>query len=335
MLRVSMAFVMMMLALVASSMAFAPVAQWTPPAPRVSSTVMMPSLLPKSSMAPLYMAADVVASEGDDKAASTPPGTASVTQLCFNLVKGIVGAGVLSLPAGIAAWASAPSAVVPAIAMIAAIGGLSGYGFALIGRCCAYTNTKSYRDAWSATVGKKSSLIPAVAVTCKTFAAILAYSMILGDTFVSLLATAGIQATKVPTLLGVTSFILLPLCLLKNLSSLAPFSLVGSLGMIYTALAMLVRYLGKSYVAPLGKFATDCAPALRPSFGSVGAAGVLTPSAAILVGMLSTAYMAHFNAPKVTFYKKQLVNYDEIFQCRHSNPYPPSLNSTTTLFDNP
>jgi amino acid permease len=178
-----------------------------------------------------------LAEEGE-KADPIPPGGATVTQLCFNLVKGVVGAGVLSLPAGIAAFASAPSAVVPALALIAIIGALSGYGFALIGRVCAYTNTRSYRDAWSATVGKSSSWIPAVAVTFKTFCAILAYSMILGDTFVSLLTTAGIAASKVPTLIAVTSGVLLPLCLLKNLASLAPFSLVGSLGMIYTAVAM-------------------------------------------------------------------------------------------------
>lgn len=184
----------------------------------------------------LTMTADVAA-EGYE-ANEIPPGEATVTQLCFNLIKGVVGAGVLSLPAGIAAFASAPSAVVPAVALIAVIGVLSGYGFALIGRVCAYTNTKSYRDAWSASVGKSTSWIPAVAVTFKTFCAILAYSMILGDTFVSLLTTAGVAATKIPTLLGVTGGILLPLCLLKNLASLAPFSLVGSLGMIYTALAM-------------------------------------------------------------------------------------------------
>jgi amino acid permease len=37
---------------------------------------------------------------------------------------------------------------------------------------------------------------------------------------------------------------------------------------------------------------------LRPAFGTAGAASALTPAAAILLGMLSTAYMAHFNAPK-------------------------------------
>lgn len=227
--------------------------------------------------------------------------------------------GVLSLPAGIAAWADAPSAILPAVALIAGIGGLSGYGFALIGRCCAYTNTKSYREAWGATVNQSTSWIPAVAVTCKTISAILAYSMILGDTFVSLLATAGFSAAKTPVLLALTSTVLLPLCLLKNLAALAPFSLVGSLGMIYTAVAMVIRYLTKAYTKT-GPFGADCAAALRPAFGSVGAEGILTPSAAILVGMLSTAYMAHFNAPKVhTISSFRLHSIAEIAMQRKSN----------------
>lgn len=293
-----------LLALAASrAAAFAPsqTAKWTQLATTVPTARGVPTIdTPPSAKKfdSLYMTA-AVAEEGDANEDVLPAGDASVTQLCFNLVKGIVGAGVLSLPAGIAAFANAPSAVVPAVALIATIGALSGYGFALIGRVCAYTNTKSYRDAWGATVGDSTSWIPAVAVTFKTFCAILAYSMILGDTFVSLLATVGITAAKLPTLLGLTTGVLLPLCLLKNLSSLAPFSLVGSLGMVYTAVAMVIRYIGKSYLAPAGKFAADCAPALRPTFGSIGAEGIVTPSAAILVGMLSTAYMAHFNAPKV------------------------------------
>jgi hypothetical protein len=269
-------------------------------APRLSSSQVQyasSSSRSKLQMSEAVAEAPAAIADDDDSGATIP-------ELIFNLVKGIVGAGVLSLPAGIAAWANAPSAVFPAVALIAIIGALSGYGFALIGRVCAYTDTTSYRAAWSASVSEKTSWLPAVAVTFKTICAILAYSMILGDTFVSLFAMAGFMVSKTAVLWGVTGAVLLPLCLLKNLSSLAPFSLVGSLGMLYTAVAMTIRYLGKSYVGS-GKFAQDCSLVLRPAFGSIGAAGALTPSAAILVGMLSTAYMAHFNAPKVR-------NYDDV-----------------------
>lgn len=224
-------------------------------------------------------------------------GDATVTQLIFNLVKGIVGAGVLSLPAGISAYSSASSGYIPAVGLIAVLGAMSGYCFALIGRCCAYTNTRSYRDAWSATISPSTSWLPATVVTAMTCCAILAYSMFLGDTLVSLLSTAGIVTTKVPVTLGLTGFVLLPLCLMKNLSSLAPFSLVGSLGMVYTTIAMAFRYFSGAYL-PTGKFGLDMAVSLQPKFGSVGARGIFTPAAAIMVSMLSTAFTAHFNAPK-------------------------------------
>ena len=78
---------------------------------------------------------------------------ATIPNEVFNLVKGIVGAGVLSLPAGVAAFGNAPSATLPALVLIAMIGCFSAYDFALIGKVCAYTQTTSYREAWSATVG--------------------------------------------------------------------------------------------------------------------------------------------------------------------------------------
>jgi Transmembrane amino acid transporter protein len=69
---------------------------------------------------------------------STGGGTATIPSLIGNLVKAIVGVGVLSLPAGIAAFGNAPSSLVPALALITIIGILSGYGFSLIGRVCTY-----------------------------------------------------------------------------------------------------------------------------------------------------------------------------------------------------
>mmetsp|Transcript_29434 Transcript_29434/g.53916 ORF Transcript_29434/g.53916 Transcript_29434/m.53916 type:complete len:473 (-) Transcript_29434:147-1565(-) len=225
-------------------------------------------------------------------------GTASMSTEIFNLVKGIVGVGVLSLPAGVAAFGDAPSALIPAIGLVVAFGALSGYCFSLIGRVCSYTGATSYRGAWDRTLGSATSSLPAWACTLQTFSATLAYSMVLGDTFQSLMQTVGISGiSRTTTILGITSFILLPLCLLKNLSSLAPFSLLGIIGMAYTTLAMAIRYFGKSYVGG-ALFLDQVIPNLRPSFGSKGAASVLNPNASILIGMLSTAYMAHFNAPK-------------------------------------
>jgi hypothetical protein len=218
------------------------------------------------------------------------PDGATIPSEVFNLVKAIVGVGVLSLPAGVAAFGSAPSAFIPAGILIAVIGVLSGYGFHVIGKVCSYTGAQSYREAWSKSVGEGSSWIPAASTTCKTFLACLAFSMVLADTFSGLLETP-----RNETLMVVALVILLPLCLMKNLKSLAPFSLVGVMGIAYTALAMTVRWLDGSYVmvgdTHQGKFISQIAGHLRPKFGNLGVQSVLSPKALILVCMLSTAYM--------------------------------------------
>ncbi|KAL7460619.1 hypothetical protein ACHAXS_001063 [Conticribra weissflogii] len=283
--------------------------------PSTSSFTPTPEARNRISFGPLHAAAEA----GDDATAASGAvssgGTATIPNEIFNLVKSIVGAGVLSLPAGIAAFGNAPSAVFPAIALIASIGLLSGYGFSLIGRVCSYTGGRSYRGAWDKTVGESTSWIPAVTCTFKTCCAILSYSMILADTIKALLMTAGIETTRNAALLGITGTTLLPLCLLKNLSSLAPFSLMGIAGMFYTAVAMAIRYFGGAYklgsaavkggkgvkavaAVPAGKFVADVAAKFQPKFGDLGASAALTPNVFILICMLSTAYMAHFNAPK-------------------------------------
>ena len=119
--------------------------------------------------------------------------------------------------------------------------------------------------------------------------ACLAYSMVLADTFSSLLETS-----RNGTLLSVTLLVLTPLCLMKDLKSLAPFSLLGVMGMAYTALAMTVRWLDGSYSMngdQIGSLAAEVANHLRPKFGNLGVASVFSPNSLILICMLSTAYM--------------------------------------------
>lgn len=116
------------------------------------------------------------------------------------------------------------------------------------------TGASTYRDAWSSSVSPTSSWIPAAFCTFKTGTANVAYSMILADTFTSLFQSAGYTFARNNVLMGLTGTVLLPLCLLKDLKSLAPFSLLGVAGMAFTTLIMFVRYLGGTYALPNGKF---------------------------------------------------------------------------------
>lgn len=227
---------------------------------------------------------------------ATDSGKSSLSTAMFNLVKGIVGAGVLSLPAGVAAFGDAKGAILPAVVLIAIMGSFSGYNFSLIGRVCAVTGATSYSEAWEKSVGEKSAWIPAVACLSKTFLAVLAYSMILAETFQGIANSVGLKATRVQSLVTLTATVLYPLCKMKNLASLAPFSLLGIIGMLLTVVCMAIRYFDGSYALPSGKFLESVGK--LPVFGTDGAAAALSPNSFILICMLSTAFMAHFNAPK-------------------------------------
>ena len=168
----------------------------------------------------------------------------------------------------------------------------------MLGRLCAITGATSYKSAWEKSVGESTAWIPGSTVIFKTFMAVLAYSMVLGDTFAALFKTIGLSVSREVALIGLTGTVLLPLCLLKDLSSLAPFSLAGIVAMLSVLVAMAVRFFDGSYSGPDSKFAMDVAETLRPAIGTKGASAVFSSNAFILICMLSTAYMAHFNACK-------------------------------------
>ena len=112
--------------------------------------------------------------------------------------------------------------------------------------------------------------------------------MIQADTIPSILkAFTGITVSRTTGLLGVTVTVLLPLCLLRQLSSLAPFSLIGIFGMIYTSAAMAYRWLTQSYASG-STLGAELATHLRPKFGNSGWSAVFSPNVAILVAMLSS-----------------------------------------------
>ncbi|KAL3928798.1 MAG: hypothetical protein SGBAC_012491 [Bacillariaceae sp.] len=242
------------------------------------------------------------AAEAADSSSSSGggDGTATIPNEIFNLVKCIIGAGVFSLPAGIAAFGNAAGALLPSCMLILAMGTISAYTFSLTAQVCHKTGATSYAEAWDLTRGKSTSWIVAASSAFDCLAGNLTYSMILADTFQALFGTLGIAVSRNMVLGVLTSTILLPLCLIKNLSSLAPFSIVGLLGSAYTGLAIAIRFFGGSYKMPAGKFVGDLA--VKPAFGAIGAKGALSPKALILISMLSTSFIAHFNAPK--FFKE-------------------------------
>ena len=218
-----------------------------------------------------------------------------------------MGAAIFTLPAGIAGFSNSRQALIPTTMLLAMIGSLSAYCFSLIGRVCATVpgGAASYKEAWSKSVGESTSWIPNTASLLTTLQAIVSYSIVLSSTIPLLLDVVGITSvTRRMALLGVTTCVLLPLCLLKSLSALAPFSLVGLTGLLYTAIVMTVRFVDVSYqpggMYYAGGLAGRAATSSIPRFGS--RLDIFSPTLFLLASKMGNSFMAHYQAP--TMYRE-------------------------------
>ena len=232
---------------------------------------------------------------------ATSGGGSSMTSSIINLSKNIVGSGVLALAAGVAAFTASPMGVLPALAVLLFLGGASGYTFSLIARVGTEVGADSYRDAWTKVFGAGTAFIPAITILFKTLVGGFCYSIILGDLTASIAKLLGLPAlfhSSNAWIILLSATVLLPLSLMRDLSSLAFGSVIGTAGTLYTALFIWLRKLDGSYAAG-GGYHQLIAESARPSFAAATAAQPLINSGIfVLVSMLATAFLAHYNAPK-------------------------------------
>ena len=109
------------------------------------------------------------------------------------------------------------------------------------------------------------------------------------------LCMQGFMATRQAAILSIPSLVLWPLCNLKSLAALAPVSMVAVAGIAATCVFMYQRMASGAYAAG-GMFFETIASSLRPSFDTIGMTKAYSPSMLVLVGMVATAYLAHFTA---------------------------------------
>jgi len=249
-------------------------------------------------------------------------GVAGIGDEISNLLKNIVGSGGLSIPGGIACFANAPSAMWPSIVVIWIMGIANAYSFSLLGRICAITKSHSYSMAWERTVGRrygsKYQLFVDIVVFVKAILGTWSFSIIIASTCTPLFRFMVENSSTLSSLFGddagnnrsgsqspaavlttISLVVLLPLCLSQRLASLSFFSAIGTLGTCVTIATMILRYLDGSYVEG-GKFYDDLSLTQRPSFGTdLGATAFFTSFKSLtLVSILSSGYIAHYNAPK-------------------------------------
>ena len=231
---------------------------------------------------------------------------ASMSAQIANMTNSIIGGGVLSLPGGIALYASRS---VPVDATVAglwtlALGAVFAYFCWLIGRVCVQTKTTSYRDAWIRTVGERGSTWIALANTLDPLLGLFANASIVAQSLQLLLqGIVNFHWTETQCLLVATIVAILPLCLVKNLKALAPFSAVGMVAVIGALVAMTARYVDGSY-RPNGTYFLDLPPSRRHRLDYANdetsmSEGLSTGISVLpFVCMVFTSFDMHYNSPR-------------------------------------
>eukprot|EP00930_Biecheleria_cincta_P046508 TRINITY_DN3207_c0_g1_i2.p1 TRINITY_DN3207_c0_g1~~TRINITY_DN3207_c0_g1_i2.p1 ORF type:complete len:596 (-),score=94.75 TRINITY_DN3207_c0_g1_i2:400-2187(-) len=221
----------------------------------------------------------------------------TAVQMLFNMVQNIVGEGMLSLPAGIAGGTGLLAGSLIAFFFCS----LMGYTFAIMGRTCYATGEKTHKDCAAKVSGPGLAQTMAVVLMHKTVFTCLTYAIVIGESFSRIMqffGVSGIMGTSQGTLLTICIFILIPLCLQRDLSALSYTSMVGCFGQVWVVLSMHIRYHDGSY-RPGGQFYDAISEADKPDFSGGGVMYWKTSAATfVLLGSLATAFIAHYNAPK-------------------------------------
>jgi len=223
-----------------------------------------------------------------------------MSQSTVNLVKNIVGAGMLSLPAGVAAFSGSSKALVPSVAFTIFFGLLSGYGFVLIADACNRSGKTTYQDVWAKLVSPKTEWLPMTACMAKASIGCISFSMILGDCLPLILEPLGwpsVLVNRTVMMLLVTVSVLYPLCSMKSLAPLAKFSVLGVLSNVYICFFVALRAIDGSYRRGGAFF--RAAPAVPKFSAHAGSAlsTVMHPEVTVFFSILATAFLAHYNAP--------------------------------------
>mmetsp|Transcript_34530 Transcript_34530/g.78861 ORF Transcript_34530/g.78861 Transcript_34530/m.78861 type:complete len:917 (-) Transcript_34530:117-2867(-) len=217
----------------------------------------------------------------------------SVVQTACNIVKNVVGEGMLSLPAALAAG----TGLVPGLLLATSLGAISGYTVSLMGRVCHTTGGKLHKDCCQALESPAQGMVMQIVNMINATKGCWTYAIVIADSGTRFVHFFGLPADRAPVLIVMALFVLTPLCLQKDLSVLSYTSFIGICGEIFIVAFMQLRYLDGSY-EPEGRYFSTVAEEDRPDFGAgVNFMGV-SAGTPVLFGAMFTAFMSHYNSPK-------------------------------------
>mmetsp|Transcript_53478 Transcript_53478/g.154223 ORF Transcript_53478/g.154223 Transcript_53478/m.154223 type:complete len:381 (+) Transcript_53478:2-1144(+) len=175
-----------------------------------------------------------------------------------------------------------------------------GYTFSLMGRVCLATGSVTHKECGERSSGPRMAQIMSITLLFKTAGTCLSYAIVIGDSFSRILhyfGCVGLLTCRQAVLVVVVVGVLVPLCLQRDLSVLSYTSLLGLVFEVLVVCFMQLRYLDGSY-APGGKFYSMIDERYAPVFDDGVDYWGTSITTFVLLGNLSSAFIAHYNAPK-------------------------------------
>lgn len=166
-------------------------------------------------------------------------GSAGEVTDSINLVKSIIGSGILTTP-----WAFALASTVPSFIALLLVFCVSTYSFLMVCKAGQVTGKQVFAEIWEACYGPKWAAFPDVVIVFLNYSTCVGYIILVGDFFPEVFGSFAPKcplADRTNAILIVTFLVLLPLAWLKDLTSLRYTSIIGVGGILYTLVAVAIR----------------------------------------------------------------------------------------------
>lgn len=212
-------------------------------------------------------------------------------EIVINLLADLAPAGILPLSFGLSG-----TGYIPGSLLLIAFAAAAAYMMYIVGRTIEISGQVSYDKIWEKVVGPRTVWVPIVMVVAVCFGCCLSYACFYGDLFAGAAPSMGLGfAGRTVWLVVLGIFPLLPLCMARDLSALAPTSFGALLAVLYTVVMIFYRYADGSYEVD-GKYGSRAQ--VQVPEDSERHLVNMGMSSLLLVNSLAVAFLSHYNGCK-------------------------------------
>jgi amino acid permease len=220
----------------------------------------------------------------------------SLRTMTINIIADLCPHGMLPLAYGLAR--GGPTGIIPAVFLVALFGAMSAYSMVVLAHLSKEVGAESIGDLWGRLKSKHSKWVIDASVMTLCYGCCVFNAAIVGDIFADFAQAMGLKALPRDILIVLPVSMVLPHCVMDDLSELQVTSAMGTVGIAYTVLFLVKRWLDQTY-APGSYFLKYVDPELRPHFTS-SSSGLswlrINSGTLVLANLLSVAFFAQHNA---------------------------------------